>query len=88
VHINALLTAVIQLHQHMSNFNTWIHRYNKCTFFLMIFPYEKGNPNAARRQQNGRSMQAVAVSEKMYGYVCLCELLFALIHTHKRLRAI
>lgn len=48
----------------------------------------KADPNAASRQQNGWSMQAVAVPEKIYGYVCLCELLFTLIHAHKSLRAI
>lgn len=54
----------------------------------MIFPYEKADPNAACRQQNGWSMQAVAVPEKIYGYVCLGEFLFTLIHGHKSLRAI
>lgn len=54
----------------------------------MIFPYEKADPNAACRQQNGWSMQAMAVPEKIYGYVCLCEFLFTLIHAHKSLRAI
>lgn len=54
----------------------------------MIFPYEKANPNAAHRQQTGWSTQAVAVPEKIYRYVCLCEFLFALIYAYKSLRAI
>lgn len=31
----------------------------------MILPYEKSNPKGARRQQNGWSMQTVAVPEKI-----------------------
>lgn len=47
---------------------------------------KKADPNAACRQ-NGWGMQAVAVPEKIYGYVCLYEFLFTLIHAHKSLRA-
>lgn len=87
-HTNAVLKAAIHLHKHMGNFNTWMRRYNKYIFFLMIFPYEKADPNAACRQQNGWRVQAVAVPEKIYGYVCLGEFLLTLIHAHKSLRAI
>lgn len=48
----------------------------------------KADPNAACRQQNGWDMQAVAVPEKIHGYVCLYESLFTLNHAHKSLRAV
>lgn len=54
----------------------------------MILPYEKTNSNVAPRQQNVWSMLAVAMPEKIYGCVYLCEFLFALIHAHKSLCAI
>lgn len=36
---------------------------------------KKADPNAACRQQKGWSMLEVAVPEKIYGYLCLCEFL-------------
>lgn len=48
----------------------------------------KADPNAGCRQQNGWGMQAVAVPEKIDGYVCLYESLFTLIHAHKSLRPV